>query len=269
MVPRTCRWPVREPSGRDCHVIVGRFGHPIHAPRLRINAAAWSRLLGEGAAEGPEQPQRICRLCTDALDVDGAGISLVTGIGNRGVVCSTDDLAGRIEQLQFTLGEGPCVDAVSFGAPVLIPDLTDAESFETARWPGFLASASAAGVAALFAFPLTVGGIRLGAMDLYRQRSGDLSDEELAAALLAADAAATALLHLTAGPEDFLSRAQGGAAYQMQVHQATGMVQVQLGISAQEALLRLRARAFATGQPLPELALDVIDRRKRFSSEDP
>lgn len=234
-----------------------------------LDRAAWAELLAGAPEGGSEQPQRVCRLCADVLDIDGAGISLVTSIGNRGVVCASDEVAGQIEQLQFTLGEGPCVDAVSFGAPVLIPDLSDDAALVTTRWPSFLTAAGAAGVRAIFAFPLNVGGISLGAMDMYRQAPGELPGAHLSAALLAADAAALSLLHLSAGSTDFLGSTQGGAAYQLSVHQATGMVQVQLGVSTQEALVRLRARAYASGRPLPELAQDVIDRRERFTLEDP
>jgi hypothetical protein len=233
-----------------------------------VDRAAWHRLLAEAAAEGADQPRRICQLCTVALDVTGAGISMVTATGNRGVVCATDDVSASIEQLQFTLGEGPCVDAVSSGAPVLIPDLDDAGDFARERWPAFLSSAAAGGARALFAFPLRIGAVQLGAMDLYRATPGELPEADLAAALLAADAAALSLLHLDAGERDVLGGSDGGAAYQLQVHQATGMVMVQLQVGVEEALVRLRARAFASGVPLQVLAQDVLARRTRFSPED-
>src|SRR5690348_8986386 len=85
----------------------------------------WDDLLREAAHTGVDQPQRIAELCVDMLDVSGAGISLVSDTGMRGVICATNDVAMRIEELQVTLGEGPCIDAVSQGAPVLVPDLDD------------------------------------------------------------------------------------------------------------------------------------------------
>lgn len=200
--------------------------------------------------------------------MSGVGISVVTEAGNRGVVCATDDVSDRVEQLQFTLGEGPCVEAISSGAPVLVPDLADADGAAGKLWPAFAEAAAVTGVRALFAIPLRVGAIRLGAMDFYRSTPGQLSTDELAGAVLAADAAASALLRLQTAGFDFLSARQGRSAYQLQVHQATGMVKVQLGVSVEEALVRLRARAFASGKPLQELANDVIARRTRFSVED-
>src|SRR5664279_1134429 len=194
----------------------------------------WTRLSAAAAGERGAQPRRICQLCVQTLGVTGAGISLVTDTGNRGVVCATGDVSGRIEDLQFTLGEGACIDAVR----------------------------------AVFAFPLRIGAITLGALDLYRDRPGELDGGQLAAALLAADAAAIALLHLDAGRnEAFADDLDAGRTYHLQVHQATGMVQSQLDVQTDEALLMLRSRAFATDRPLAAVATDVVERRLRFAPE--
>jgi hypothetical protein len=228
----------------------------------------WNRLLAEASAQNTGQPERICELCVEMLDVTGAGISLVTESGNWGVICSTDPVSARIEDLQFTLGEGPCVDAVSSGAPVLIPDLAEPD-LAVERWPAFMEGAAAAGVRAVFAFPLRVGAIRVGAIDLYRDRPGELDAGELPAALMAADAAALALLRLESGRDDLLADDPSASfTNELQVHQATGMIQVQLGVSTEQAFVLLRARAFAAGRPLADVASDVVARRTRFSPED-
>jgi len=194
---------------------------------------------------------------------------MLTTSGNHGVVSATDAVSAKIEDLQLTLGEGPCIDSVRGGSPVLISDLGAFGDFSIDRWPAFLEGAGRVGVRAVFAFPLRIGAITVGAMDLYRDEPGALADDELPAALMAADAAAHALLHLddppdapAAGASDF------GTVYHPQVHQATGMVQVQLGVSTNEAFVRLRARAFATNRSLVDLAGDVVARRIRFTTED-
>ena len=194
---------------------------------------------------------------------------MLTSAGNHGVVCATDDVSAKIEDLQLTLGEGPCIDSVRDGSPVLISDLGALGDFSGERWPAFLEGAGAAGVRAVFAFPLRIGAISVGAMDLYRDQPGGLAADELPAALMAADAAAHALLHLDNSPE-VAGRGglDSGTTYHPQVHQATGMVQVQLGVSTNEAFVRLRARAFATNRSLVDLAADVVERRIRFSTED-
>jgi len=194
---------------------------------------------------------------------------MVTSAGHHGIVCATDDVSAKIEDLQLTLGEGPCIDSVRDGAPVLIADLGSPGDFSMDRWPAFLEGAGAAGVRAVFAFPLRIGAISVGAMDLYRDEPGDLGTDELPAALMAADAAAHALLHLD-NPRDgsFDTGSDFRSIYHPEVHQATGMVQVQLGIPTNEAFVRMRARAFATDRTLVELANDVVNRRLRFTSED-
>jgi hypothetical protein len=229
----------------------------------------WTALLAEASADNNTQCQRICQLCVDLLQVSGGGISMVTSTGNRGVVCATDDVSAQIEALQFSLGEGPCIDAVTSGVPVLIPDLTQPGDVAVERWPAFMEAASGAGVQAVFALPLRIGAINVGAMDLYRAKAGDLKANQLSAALMAADAAAIALLHLGSGAETrFADDLDTRSAYQLQVHQATGMVQVQLGIRTEDAFLMLRARAFAQGRPLLDVAIDVVERRLRFTPED-
>jgi hypothetical protein len=234
-----------------------------------VDRSTWAGLLAEAAAERDAQPQRISELCVEMLGVTGAGISMVTSSGNHGCVYATDDVAAKIEDLQLMLGEGPCVDSVNDGAPVLIPDLAALGDFSIERWPAFMEGARAVGVQAVFAFPLRIGAINIGAMDLYRDQAGELGPDELPAALLAADAAADALLHLDI-PRDGAGagRPDYGAAYHPEVHQATGMVQVQLNVPTNEAFVVLRGRAFATDRSLVDIANDVVNRRLRFSTED-
>jgi hypothetical protein len=202
-------------------------------------------------------PSCLVNMCARALPVSGVGLALMTDDGPAGTVAATDGTALELEDLQFSLGEGPCVDASGSGRPVLQPDLG-----RTARerWPVFAAGAEDAGLAAVFAFPLRVGGIRVGVLDLYRTTAGVLSDDELADALCFADAATALLLHLQAQdagvglPLDLLTVLDDRA----EVHQATGVVSVQAVVGLQDALLLLRARAYADQRPIGKLAHDVL-----------
>jgi GAF domain-containing protein len=245
-------------------------GEDIHdqARPTMSGPAGWAALLSAAANEQAAQPERICELCVQMLGVTGAGIAMVTPAGHRGVVHSTDEVAALIEELQLTLGEGPCIDAVNGRGPVLVPDLNGSPDLATDRWPGFLTEAADAGVEAVFAFPLRIGAISIGALDLYRTSPGDLSDTELPAALLAADAAALAVLHRYSGDQAPSAWRGYAERHQFQIHQATGMVQVQLGVTTDQAFLMLRARAFADERSLSDVAADVVARRLRFSPED-
>lgn len=196
----------------------------------------------------------------------GAGISVMTPAGHRGTVCATDDVAAAIEELQFSLGEGPCVDAFHRG-PVLIDDLDDPSHVSSSPWPQFTMQAAAAGARALFAFPLQIGAIRIGAFDLYRRTPGGLAEDQLTVALTFADAAAGSLLaqdeHVLPIPHD-----SGGSAFHAEVHQATGMLSVHLGLSLEDAFVRLRARAFVVDRSVNDVARDVVAGKLRLDEED-
>jgi hypothetical protein len=212
--------------------------------------------------------ERLCRRVLAPVAVDGAGVALVTKNGHRATVCATGTVAEQIEEAQFTLGEGPCVDACLASSPILVDDLTDRSHGVHARWPGFIDHALAAGVRAVFAFPLRIGAVGLGAMDLHRREPGPLGPAQVRAALLAADAAALLLLELATGSTALTTDHQADAAFRFRTHAAAGMVKVQLGTSIEHALVHLRAVAFAQSRSVDEVAADVIAGRLRFPQED-
>ena len=205
--------------------------------------------------------------CISTLPVGGAGLVLMTEDGSAGTVAATDSAARLLEELQFTLGEGPLIDASRTGRPVLQPDLA-----RTAPqlWPAFADELARSGPRAVFAFPLRVGAIRLGVLDLYRNAPGVLSQGDLAEALAFADAATLLLLDLQSrGPDAELPLDLAAAVEdRAEVHQATGVVSVQAGVSLAVALVMLRARAYAEQRPIGELALDVLHGRVRLGQDD-
>jgi hypothetical protein len=225
--------------------------------RLRI----LSKLAGGGNVEFGTT--RLCEVCCEITSMTGAGIMLMSGDVPRGSLCTTGPVSALIEQLQYTLGEGPCVDAYNSDRPVLEPDLAQPT---TARWLAFSGPAIEAGVRAIFGFPMPVGAIRLGALNLYRDRPGSLSDDQHADALVMADVAAHAVLAMQAHapPGRLAAELEEGADFQYVVHQAAGMVAVQLEVTVGTALIRLRAHAFGNGLALTNVARDVVARRLRF-----
>jgi len=218
-------------------------------------------LVGSGAA-GLET-KRLCEVCAEVTGMSGAGIMLMSGDVPRGSVCTTNEISALIERLQYGLGEGPCVDAYNLGRSVLEPDLADPS---TPRWLAFAESAIQAGVRAVFGFPLRVGAVRLGALNLYRDHPGPLTDEQHADALVMADVAAQAVLVLQANapPGKLAAELEAAADFQYEVHQASGMVAAQLEVSVGDALIRLRAYAFGNDRSLTDVARDVVARRLRF-----
>ena len=223
-----------------------------------ILRAAWAE-----SPDGPGVPASLAAACVRSLPVSGVGLALMTDDGPAGIVAATDGAARELEELQFTLGEGPCVDASQTGRPVLQPDFARTAPL---RWPAFAGGALEAGVRALFAFPLRVGAIRLGVLDLYRDRAGPLSTDELAEALSFADAATLLLLHEQASTA--ASSAVPVLDDRAEVHQATGVVSVQAAVGLAEALVLLRARAFADQRALGDLARDVLTGTVSFRKDD-
>ncbi len=220
--------------------------------------------LLEDEDEGENLPELLCRKCNESLGVSGVGLALMTEEGHQGVIGATDGSARQLEEFQFTLGEGPCVDASEEGNPALHPDLAVSGA---SRWQGFAPAALEAGIAAVFAFPLQVGGIRLGVLDLYRDTVGRLEEQELVDALNYADAAVVMLLHLQSqmepgeGLHPQLAEALGSRP---EVHQASGIIAVQAVVGLVDALLLLRAHAFASSRSISDVARDVVRREIRF-----
>jgi hypothetical protein len=188
---------------------------------------------------------------------------LMSGDIPRGSLCTTDEVSHLIEELQYTLGEGPCVDAYQQDAVVTEPDLADPV---TRRWPAFTSLAVGAGVRAVFGFPMRVGSVRLGALNLYRDMPGPLTAEQHADALVVAEVAARWVLEAQAdAPADTVAEELAiGADFHFTVHNAAGIVSVQQNISVTEALIRLRAHAFSADRPLADVARDVIARTLRL-----
>ena len=218
-----------------------------------------------GALTSPATPpglDGVVAVCVDLLEVSGAGIAVISDGQHRGAMALSDPALAAIDELQFSLGEGPCIDADRQGRPVLEPRL--AETLE--QWPAWSPAAMEQGVNAAFSFALHIGAARLGTLNLYRDVAGELSDRSLADALLLANVGTRLLLDLEAGapPGALPARLSDAVEHRAKVHQATGMVAAQLATSVAQALTRLRAHARATGTPIDEVAAEVLARRLRF-----
>ena len=218
-----------------------------------------------GIESGESSWDRVCVACAEALSVTGTGIILMAGNDQRTSLGASDEVEGVIEEAQFTLGEGPCVDAARLAVPVHAPDLAGPGH---TRWPTFSARAVDAGVAAIFALPLHVGPARIGAMNLYCVRPGPLSQSQLTTALAMADLVAHAILDLQAhAPAEGLAAGLAAVPFRAQVHQATGRISAQLDVGVAEALVRLRAYAYAHDRTIDDVAATVASGALRFDDQ--
>ncbi|WP_297699889.1 GAF and ANTAR domain-containing protein [Mycobacterium sp.] len=218
-----------------------------------------------------EAADRLCRACVRLLDVDAAAISLVFDGANAGTLGSSGPSALMYDELQFTLGEGPCLESVARRAPVLVGDLADPNN---ARWPAYGSAMLGHQIRGVYAIPVLVAGEYVGALDLFRVEPGTLATEQLAGAITAAELAAVPVLDLMdtdlqAAISDPNSDAWAelNALSRAEVSQATGMLMAQLDIDAAEALVRLRGRAYATDRSAIDVARDILDRRLRLEDD--
>lgn len=219
---------------------------------------------GEHGAAG--DLRRLCSAAGRALAASGTGLTVMAGGGQRGITAASDAATERLEELQVTLGEGPCVDAYESMRPVLIPDVTDGAM---SRWPAYAPAVHAAGVRAVFAFPLQVGAARLGVMDVFRTGAGMLSADELTVALTFAEVAVSTLLDGRDSREAAGGWLDDPLGSRAELFQAQGMVMVQLGVSLAEAMVRMRAYAYVQDLRLYDVAADVVARRLSFDTPQP
>jgi hypothetical protein len=242
--------------------------------------AGLAQTLAEIVAEGgTAAPRRICEACIAVLPVSRAAVTMMAGPDRQEPIFASDAIAAHLDEMQFRLGEGPCVEAITERRPVLVPDLAEVAD---SRWPVFAAAARRTPIRAAFVFPLQAGAIGVGVLDLYRDEPGMLDRDELAGALRAADAVLWALLGIRDGnqterppparhsgngadPHGWLT---GSPLDHIEVYQATGMVMAQLDAPAETALSRLRAYAFVHDRTIDDIARDVVARRLRFRDEE-
>jgi hypothetical protein len=220
---------------------------------------------------GVDAADRLCEACVVLLDIDAAAISLVFDGANSGTLGSSGVRARMYDELQFTLGEGPCLDSVLRRIPILIVDLGDPEE---ARWPAYRPAMLAHQIRGVYAIPVVVAGEFVGALDLFRARPGPLLAADLAGAVAAAELAAIPLLDLLDGDLQAAVTDPNSNAWaelnkltRAELSQAIGMLVAQLEVEPALALILLRAHAYASGRSVTGIARDILDRRLKLEAD--
>ena len=240
----------------------------------RRPSVLWGMIAEHAAAAGRRvMVDDVCAVAVSSAGASGAWVVAASSRGPDFVMCVTDQISEQLAELQQMLGEGPCHDVLAAAAPVLAADLRDQES--SRRWPAFAPEARRTGATAIFAFPLVIGAIRAGVIGLYRNSAGPLSGLQLRDCLLLADTATVLLLDSVDGGAGAPSRngtRPGGqspdlAVHRVEIDQATGMLTIQLGVTATEAFARLRAYAYAEDRRLADVAGDIVARRLRLEPD--
>jgi hypothetical protein len=235
----------------------------------RLDGVAWPSIV------------HVCRACVHLVGAAGVCAAVRDEHGLYEPLYAAGPVGAGLAELQAMVGEGPGMETVTGDRPVLVTDLEAASAQQ--RWPLFAHSAAELGTTSVYAFPLLVGAITVGALEIYwaQRPTGSIAVTD---GLLFADAALRALMTefppngsdpAPAGPNPVGGRVGFRAGSHgepfldrwPEVHQATGMMSVQLGVGLGEAYAVLRAHAFARDQSLRAVARAVVERRLRFSPD--
>jgi ANTAR domain/GAF domain len=217
----------------------------------------------QALSRADDNPAAMAQTLVDFLPVNGASVSTIGNFLGTETLAASDRLIAKIDELQFDLGEGPCWDALATLRPVLEPDL---RTRVLSKWPAFSPALHDHGVAAIFAFPLAVGPLRIGAIDLYAVTPTRLGEEQTTETSALASIISRHVLRdalRTAGTD---APAPSGPYSRRTVHQATGFVIAQCGVSAEDAHLLLQGHAFAEGLSMDEVAREVLSGRLVFTA---
>lgn len=231
-----------------------------------MNGDQSARLAVAFARETARSPTaRLCTACVEVLGVTGAGITIMGG-DQAGPICVSGPDVAALEDEQYTIGLGPCRDAFLSGVSVHTPRL---DSDAATRWPSFVALARDSGIGAVFAYPLSVPGAKVGVLTLYQQLEGSLSAAQCDDSLALVEVLTETVLSLQDdAPHGTLAAGLDDAVkYRAEIYQAAGMIAVQLGVPADEALVRIRAYAFANDQTVAEAAALIVARRLRLPGD--
>lgn len=210
-----------------------------------------------------DSPDDLAAPFVAAFPVSGASVSTIGELLGSETVSATDGQAARLDELQFDLGEGPCWDALRSTRPVLMPDVR--RDGPTA-WPAFFAAIRDDDLSSLFAFPLCVGPLRIGALDLYSVAPVRLDSTQTLQVGAMADVVTRHVLRQALNAVGGEYEETGNGFSRRFIHQATGVVLAQLDLSADDARLVIQGHAFAASRTMMDVARDIVEGRLSFSN---
>ncbi len=220
-----------------------------------------ARLDREGGGES------LCIVAKNIVQLSGAGISLDAGDAPITPFCASDEVARLLLNLEVTLGEGPCITSLRSEAAVDEPDLSAPIGDDLLLYAPL---ALAIGARAVFGFPVRIGAIQFGALGLYRDQPGELSESQRSDGYLMASVIGRSVLAMQSGADrgNLSAELRNSTTFEFSVHQATGMVAVQGAMSIKDALVTLRMHAYTSDMSLEELAALVVARQIHYEVSD-
>ena len=249
--------------------------HPFHANAGRRPAFArqGGRIGVTDSANSeavlwPVDVHDLCGPFLSSLPVSGASVAVMTASGARMTLCSSGVIAARIDELQFELGEGPQSSVARSGHIVMVPDVASAGHDD---WPVLGAALGELPVGAIFCVPIQMGAVTVGVATLYSERPLKLDHHQQTTALMIASSIAAGAVQqaMVSAIDDTAVESLAAPALRREVHQATGIILVQLNTTATIAYARLQAYAFASGRTVLTVARDVVAGSLTFEETPP
>jgi hypothetical protein len=223
----------------------------VHDERRDIAAEfrmAWTQDPDRNTANPTLLPVRLTRACASVLSVSAAGLSLMDG-EFRVPLGASDELATSAERLQFTQGEGPCLEATSTGR-IQASDEGELER----RWPAFARELFAqTPYRAIICLPLPLEPEVNAALDLYLRDPRAMGSVTVADILTIGRQITDALLVARAVTGDATGRGEGDPAWmhgaatedRLNVWVAMGMLMTRASLTAPDALALLRGYSYS------------------------
>ncbi len=205
--------------------------------------------------------------CVEVLDVDSAGVMLSTPGGELQVVASSSAAMRGLELFELQANEGPCVECFLTGEPIVSLELSSVD----ARWPQFTRRAVDDGINSVYALPMHLRNVTVGALNMFRVEAGLLQAEDVLVAQALADVATIAIIQHQASVSAAELNRQLGEALNSRIiiEQAKGKVSEASGLDMDRSFQRIRNHARNHNLRLTELALGIAEGTTPIIGLDP
>lgn len=199
----------------------------------------------------------LCDRCRDVLLADAAGVMLTDHNGILRLSAASSEETDVLELFEMQSWEGPCYDALTTGAQIIVHHLDEAVD----RWPAFVAKALANGIHSVCAFPLRLRGVRVGSLIAFRYERRSFEERDIRAGQALADVATIGVVQERAvrAAHQRSEQLQDALHSRVLIEQAKGVLAERRGVDLGSAFERLRRHARNNSLPLREVCRAVID----------
>ena len=199
---------------------------------------------------------RLTRRVTSALGASGAGIMLERRTNELEFAAASDASVREVERVQDRMGEGACHEAFMTNRIVVVNDLR-----ETQRWPSYRRGAVELGLLSVIGVPLNTWGRTIGVLNVYRDRAGRWSADDVDACEILAAMGAGYILNATEIREqhELTENLQAALDSRGVIERAKGILMARQGIDAETAFKALRQASMDSNRKLREIAQDLVE----------